>query len=72
MAAHPFSTYTNSMDGIATPPELEQFSAEPLTPRSLDEVVARAQALSRMLAEGKAFASVDEFLAARRCEAKGE
>ncbi len=33
--------------------------------RTLDQVVARAQALSRKLVEGQACASVDDFLADR-------
>ena len=38
--------------------------------RTLDQVVARAQALSRRLVEGKPGASVDDFLADRSREAE--
>ncbi len=40
--------------------------------RTLDQVVARAQALSRKLVERKAGASVDDFLAERAREAEAE
>ncbi len=40
--------------------------------RTLDQVVARAQDLSRRLTTGKAGASVDEFLADRAREAESE
>jgi bifunctional DNA-binding transcriptional regulator/antitoxin component of YhaV-PrlF toxin-antitoxin module len=40
--------------------------------RTLDQVVARAQALSRKLVAGRAGASVDDFLADRAREAEGE
>lgn len=40
--------------------------------RTLDQVVARAQALSRKLVGGKAGASVEEFLAERAREAERE
>lgn len=40
--------------------------------RTLDHVVARAQALSRELLADKAGASVDDFLAGRSREADGE
>ena len=40
--------------------------------RTLDQVVARAQALSRRLVEGRAGSSVDDFLADRAREAEGE
>jgi len=40
--------------------------------RTLDQVVARAQAMSRRLAEGRPGASVDDFLAERQREADAE
>jgi bifunctional DNA-binding transcriptional regulator/antitoxin component of YhaV-PrlF toxin-antitoxin module len=40
--------------------------------RTLDQVVARAQALSRTLVAGKPGASVDDFLADRAREAQDE
>jgi hypothetical protein len=40
--------------------------------RTLDQVVARAQALSRQLVAGKSGASVDDFLADRALEADAE
>jgi len=40
--------------------------------RTVSQAVARAQALSRKLTDGKAGATVDDFLAERRREAKGE
>lgn len=40
--------------------------------RTLDQVVARAQALSRKLVEGQAGSSVDDFLADRAREAEAE
>jgi bifunctional DNA-binding transcriptional regulator/antitoxin component of YhaV-PrlF toxin-antitoxin module len=40
--------------------------------RTLDQVVARAQALSRKLVAGKTGASVDAFLAERAQEAEAE
>ena len=40
--------------------------------RTVDQVVARSQALARKLVDGKRGASVDEFLADRRREAEGE
>jgi len=40
--------------------------------RTLDQMVARAQALSRKLVAGKAGASVDDFLADRAREAEAE
>jgi bifunctional DNA-binding transcriptional regulator/antitoxin component of YhaV-PrlF toxin-antitoxin module len=40
--------------------------------RTLDQMVARAQALSRKLVTGKAGASVDDFLADRAREAETE
>ena len=40
--------------------------------RTVDQVVARAQALSRMLVAGKTGASVEDFLADRAREAKAE
>jgi AbrB family looped-hinge helix DNA binding protein len=40
--------------------------------RTLDQVVARAQALSRKLLAGKGGASVDDFLADRAREAEAE
>jgi AbrB family looped-hinge helix DNA binding protein len=40
--------------------------------RTLDQVVVRAQALSRKLVAGKPAASVDDFLADRAREAEGE
>jgi hypothetical protein len=40
--------------------------------RTLDQVVARAQVLSRKLVAGKAGASVDDFLADRAREAEAE
>ena len=40
--------------------------------RTLDQVVARAQALARRLVQGKEGASVDDFLAERRREAERE
>jgi bifunctional DNA-binding transcriptional regulator/antitoxin component of YhaV-PrlF toxin-antitoxin module len=40
--------------------------------RTFDQVVARAQALSRKLVEGKAGASVDDFLSDRAREADAE
>ncbi len=40
--------------------------------RTLDQVVARAQALSRKLLAGREGASVDDFLADRRREAEAE
>ena len=40
--------------------------------RTLDQVIARAQALSRTLVAGKAGASVDDFLADRVREAEAE
>jgi hypothetical protein len=40
--------------------------------RTLDQVVARAQALSRKLVEGRAGSSVDDFLADRAAEASLE
>jgi len=39
--------------------------------RTLDQVVARAQALSRKLVAGQTGASVDDFLAERRLSAEG-
>ena len=38
--------------------------------RTIDEVVAQAQAIARRLTEGKPDASVDAFLAGRRREAE--
>jgi bifunctional DNA-binding transcriptional regulator/antitoxin component of YhaV-PrlF toxin-antitoxin module len=40
--------------------------------RTLDQVVARAQALSRKLVDGKSGRSVDDFLADRARDAGGE
>ena len=40
--------------------------------RTVDEVVARAQELTRKVLAGRRGSSVDEFLAARRAEAKRE
>jgi bifunctional DNA-binding transcriptional regulator/antitoxin component of YhaV-PrlF toxin-antitoxin module len=40
--------------------------------RTLDQVVTRAQALSRKLVAGKTGVSVDDFLADRAREAEGE
>jgi bifunctional DNA-binding transcriptional regulator/antitoxin component of YhaV-PrlF toxin-antitoxin module len=40
--------------------------------RTVDEVVARAQDLTRQLLSGHATATVDGFLAERRREAQGE
>ena len=40
--------------------------------RTLDQVVARAQALSRRLVAGKEGATVEDFLADRAREARGE
>ena len=40
--------------------------------RTLNQVVARAQAVSRTLVAGKAGASVDEFLADRHGERRGD
>jgi AbrB family looped-hinge helix DNA binding protein len=40
--------------------------------RTVSQAVTRAQALSRKLTAGKAGATVDDFLAERRREAKGE
>ena len=40
--------------------------------RTLDQVVARAQALSRRLVEGRAGATVDDFLSDRAREANAE
>ncbi len=40
--------------------------------RTVDQVVARAQALSRKLVAGKTGASVDDFLADRAREAEAE
>ncbi|MGI4947005.1 MAG: AbrB/MazE/SpoVT family DNA-binding domain-containing protein [Janthinobacterium lividum] len=40
--------------------------------RTLDQVVARAQALSRKLVEGRAGATVDDFLSDRAREADAE
>jgi AbrB family looped-hinge helix DNA binding protein len=40
--------------------------------RTIDEVVAQAQAIARRLTEGKPDASVDAFLAERRREAERE
>ena len=40
--------------------------------RTIDEVVAQAQAIARRLTEGKPDASVDAFLAGRRREAERE
>jgi AbrB family looped-hinge helix DNA binding protein len=40
--------------------------------RTVDEVVARAQELTRRLLAGKAGASVDDFLTERRREAEGD
>ncbi len=40
--------------------------------RTLDQVVARAQALSRKLVAGSAGATVDDFLTDRACEAAAE
>ena len=40
--------------------------------RTFDQVVARAQALSRKLIEGKAGSSVDDFLSDRAREAEAE
>jgi AbrB family looped-hinge helix DNA binding protein len=40
--------------------------------RTLDQVVARAQALSRKLVSGRAGATVDDFLADRAREVDGE
>ena len=40
--------------------------------RTLDQVVARAQALSRKLVEGKTGASVIDFLTERARESQGE
>lgn len=40
--------------------------------RTLDQVVARAQALSRRLVDGRPGASVDDFLADRSREAEAE
>lgn len=40
--------------------------------RTLDQVVARAQALSRRLVAGKAGATVDDFLADRAREVESE
>ncbi len=40
--------------------------------RTLDQIVKRAQALSRELLAGKANVSVDDFLAERRREAEQE
>ncbi len=40
--------------------------------RTLDQVVARAQALSRRLAGGRAGSSIDDFLADRAREADAE
>lgn len=40
--------------------------------RTLDQVVARAQALSRKLTEGRTGATVDDFLADRARETEGE
>lgn len=40
--------------------------------RTLDQVVSRAQALSRVLVAGKPGATVDDFLAEREREAEAE
>jgi bifunctional DNA-binding transcriptional regulator/antitoxin component of YhaV-PrlF toxin-antitoxin module len=40
--------------------------------RTVEQVVARAQALSRKLVEGKAGSSVDDFLSDRAREAEAE
>ena len=40
--------------------------------RTVDEVVARTQAVAQRLVEGKQGASVDDFLADRRCESERE
>ena len=40
--------------------------------RPLDEVVARAQELTRRLLAGRPGTSVEDFLAERRCEAERE
>lgn len=40
--------------------------------RTVDQVVARAQALARRMIEGKQEAGVDDFLAERRREAERE
>jgi len=40
--------------------------------RTVSQAVARAQAISRRLTAGKARATVDDFLAERRREAKAE
>jgi AbrB family looped-hinge helix DNA binding protein len=40
--------------------------------RTVDQVVARAQALSRAMTSGKDRASVEDFLADRASEAEGE
>jgi hypothetical protein len=47
-------------------------SGEAIVLRTLDQVVARAQALSRKLVAGGAGASVEDFLADRAREAEGE
>ncbi len=41
-------------------------TADGIVLRTVDQAVARAQALSRKLTQGKAGASVDDFLAERR------
>jgi AbrB family looped-hinge helix DNA binding protein len=47
-------------------------TGEAIVLRTIDQVVACAQALSRKLVAGKADASVDDFLADGVCEAEAE
>ncbi len=47
-------------------------AGDAIVPRTLDQVVARAQALSRKLVAGKDSASIIGFLADRALEAKAE
>lgn len=47
-------------------------TGDAIVPRTLDQVVARAQALSRRLLADKPGASVDDFLADRAREADAE
>lgn len=47
-------------------------TADAIVLRTLDQVVARAQAISRRLTEGKSGASVEDFLAGRKIEAEQE
>jgi bifunctional DNA-binding transcriptional regulator/antitoxin component of YhaV-PrlF toxin-antitoxin module len=59
--------------GLLTGGELlVEDTGDAIVMRTVDQVVARAQALSRKLVAGQAGASVDDFLADRAREAKAE